>query len=73
MRIEVRSPGASYGPTAALGVALALALCVMGAQPIEAHVAQPSAASALSPKTAEVETKAIKRTRAIEAAVLGPE
>src|SRR4029079_6697015 len=70
MTIEVRSPRAGYGPTAALGVALALALGVMGAQPLEAP-AQPSGASALSPKAAEVETRAIKRTTAIETAVLG--
>ncbi len=74
MRINVRSPRTRYGLPAAIGVALALTLCVMGAQPLEAP-AHDTAANAPSPRAVDVATRAsaIEKTRAIETAVLGPE
>src|SRR5437870_3423578 len=73
MRIEVRSPRTSYGPPVAIGVALALALCVMGTQPLEAPAAQARDANTLSPKWVKAEQTAINEELAMEAAVFGPE
>jgi hypothetical protein len=51
-----------------------MALCVMGVQPFEAP-AHDSAVNAFSPRAADVDTStsAIKKRRAIETAMLGPE
>src|SRR5262245_56786926 len=72
MRIDDRSTPTGYGHQAAVGVALALGLCVMG-QPLEAPAAQPRVANSLSPKAVKTDNGAINQELAMETAVFGPE
>ncbi len=69
MRIDVQTPRTSYGILAAIGVALALALCVLATQPFEAPAAQHSDATAHH----STFRHSLRQTRMMESAVLGPE
>ena len=66
MRIDFRSPRTSYGPPAAIGAALALALCIMGTQPLKASAAQPRGANTLSPKWVKAEKTAVTAQKEAE-------
>ena len=73
MRIDVQTPRTTYGPLTAIGVALALALCVWAAGASTGWAHGSSASNALSPKAAKTDNRAINQELAMETAVFGRE
>ena len=73
MRIDVRSSTNEVRTPAAIGVALALALCVWAAGASTGWAHMSSASNALSPKAAKVDNRAINKELAMETAVFGRE
>ena len=73
MRTDVASRRISYRIPAAIGVALALVLCIWVAGASRGWAHMSSASNALSAKAAKADARAIKQETAMESAVIGPE